>query len=146
VAALACLVLLVTPALIWRSQSELQRAADALLRGDCVTGIDAALDSASALSVRPEPYEVLGYCDLREGAPGLAVAAMSAARRRDPQAWRYTYGLAIAEAIDGRDPRATMRAAKRLNPLDPRVRSLARGMNSSRPADWRRAAAGAQLP
>jgi hypothetical protein len=145
-AGLGCLVLASTPVLVAASQSALTRASAAFERGDCATAVDAALDSRDALGVRPEPYELLGYCNLRGGAFGLAVQAMEAARARDPGNWRPAYGLAVARALDGRDPRAAIADARRLNPLDPRAADLAEALDSDRPARWRRAAARARLP
>ena len=55
--------------------------------------------------MRAEPFELIGYCDLRAGEPALAVAAFEAARRRDPEAWQYAYGLTVARALAGQDPR-----------------------------------------
>jgi hypothetical protein len=146
VAGLAVLLLAVTPALMTLSDASLQRAGDAFARGDCRTAIDAALDSTSALSVRREPYELIGYCDLRAGATDLAIAAMESARRRDPRSWRPAYGLAVARALAGKDPRPAIAEALRLNPLAPEARELAAGLRSDRPAAWRRAARRAKLP
>ena len=145
-AGLGCIVLAATPVLVAASQSALTRASAAFERGDCAGAVDAALDSRDALGMRPEPYELLGYCNLRGGAFGLAIQAMEAARARDPENWRPAYGLAVALALDGRDPRGAIADARRLNPLDPRAADLARALDSDRPARWRRAAARARLP
>jgi hypothetical protein len=147
VAGLACLVLAVTPALVAASQPPLTRGVEAFERGDCAGAIDGALDSLAVLRTRPEPFELLGYCDLRGGRPELAVAAMRSALRRDPENWRYAYGVAVAEALAGRDPRAAAALAHRLNPLERLAAELDRdlGETASR-ARWRRIAARARLP
>ena len=145
-AGLGCLVLALTPALVMTSQSRLDAGAAAFARGDCAAAVDASLDSLDALPVRAEPFELIGYCDLRAGEPGLAVAALEAARRRDPDSWRYAYGLAVARALAGRDPRPAIADARRLNPLEPRARDLAAAISGDRPAVWRRAARRAPLP
>lgn len=143
---LACLVLAVTPALAARSQWALDRAVRAFARGDCAAAIDAGLDARDALPVRPEPYELIGYCDLRAGAGDLALRAMTAAHDRDPGAWQYAYGLGVARALTGRDPRAALALAVHANPHEPIARALARATRSDRPAVWARAAARARIP
>jgi O-antigen ligase len=145
-AGLACLLLALTPALVMTSQARLDASAQAFERDDCATTVDAALDSAEALPVRAEPFELIAYCDLRAGEPALAVAAFQAARRRDPGAWQYAYGLAVACALAGRDPRPAIAEARRLNPREPRARDLAAALSGDRPAAWRRAARRAPLP
>jgi O-Antigen ligase len=145
-AGLACLLLAVTPLLVTVSQARLQTAGRAFARGDCAGAVDASLGSLDVLRVRPEPFELIGYCDIRAGRPDLALAAMEAARERDPDAWQYAYGGAVARAAAGRDPRPAIAEAARLNPHEPRVRDLARALDSDRPARWRRAAARAKLP
>jgi hypothetical protein len=76
------------------------------------------------------------------------VRAMFSAQRRDPRSWRYAYGLAVARALSGSDPRAELAKALRLNPRSRSARDLAQRLRErpSRPAGWRRAAAGARLP
>jgi O-antigen ligase len=147
VAGLALLLLAITPAVSALADGSLHRANAAFARGDCTATIDAALDSTATLAVRPEPYELIGYCDLRLGATGLALRAMEAARRHDPHSWRPAYGLAVAQALAGRDPRAAAAEARRLNPLAPEARALeARLRRATGPAGWRRAGALADLP
>lgn len=147
VAGLACLLLAVAPALVLTSQQALDRSVSAFARGDCGRAIDQALASVDALSVRAEPYEVLGYCDARAGQGPLAVRAMAAARDRDPGNWAYAYGLAIAQAIAGEDPRAAAAEARRLNPLEPLAADLDRRLRATDSrARWRRIAARARIP
>lgn len=145
-AGLGCLVLALTPLLVVRSQARVDSAYSAFARGDCATAVDAALDGAEVLPIRPEPFELLGYCDLRARRADLAVTAMEAARTRDPGAWQYAYGLAVARGLAGRDPRPAIGEAQRLNPREPRVAELARAFDGDRPERWRRAAARAKLP
>jgi hypothetical protein len=145
-AGLACLLLAVTPWLVLRSQTALEASAAAFHRGDCRGAIDHALASRDALAVRAQPFELLGYCDLREGADDLAVRAMLAARDRDPANWRYAYGLALARGIAGQDPRPAAALAVRLNPREPVARELDERVRSAGPRRWRRIAANASLP
>jgi O-Antigen ligase len=147
-AGLACLALAVMPALMAVNQGYLDRAVHAFDRQDCRTAIDAALDAASALNVRADPFEILGYCDTRARNFPLAVGAMEAARRRDPGNWQYSYGLAVAQALDGKDPRPAAALARRQNPLDPLARTLDRRMRAAGMSKrrWFRAAARAEIP
>jgi hypothetical protein len=140
------LVLAITPGVVWASEGKLRDAQAAFARGDCPAAIDAALDSLGTLSVRSEPSELIGYCDLRAGANALGVRAMRAARAHDPRNWRYAYGLALAQARAGEDPRAQARAALRLNPREPLARSLVRRLRASPPRRWPTVAARSRLP
>ena len=124
VAALAVLLLALTPALFAYSQAPLDRAVTAFSRRDCGVAIDAALSATERFGTRPEPWMVLGYCDARLGQFELARRAMDAARARDPNNWQYAYGQAIVYGVSGRDPRPYAAEALRLNPLDPLARSL----------------------
>jgi O-Antigen ligase len=138
VAALAVLVLALTPALMWLSQGPLQRAQADLSASDCNGAIDASLDAIGRFGVRPEPWEVLGYCDARAGQYALATRAMDAAHARDPRNWQYLYGQAIIAGVSGRDPRPAATAALRRNPLEPLARTLVRELSAtSDPARWR---------
>ena len=147
VAALAVLVLALTPALMWTSQGPLERAQEAFARNDCRTTIDSALQAIGRFGVRPEPWEVLGYCDARLGQYPLATRAMSAARARDPDNWQYAYGQAIVDGVSGRDPRPAAREALRLNPLEPLARTLVRELDrASSPARRREITRRAGIP
>jgi Flp pilus assembly protein TadD len=89
---------------------------------------------------------MIGYCDLRAGQYALAVDAMRSAHARDPHNWRYAYGLAIAQAIAGEDPRQAAQSAVRLSRFEPLPRELARALDTDDPAKRFRAAARASLP
>ena len=146
VAGLGCLFLAVAPAAAMASQSGLDRATRAFREADCATAVDGALDSLGTLRVRPEPYELLGYCNLRARQFPLALAAMQAAHRRDPSNWEYAYGLAVAQALDGEDPRPAAALALRLNPRDVRAEELHSAFARGGPRRWARAAARARVP
>jgi hypothetical protein len=142
----ACLALLVPPALMVESQRKLNESVTALKRNDCGAAVDAALASSRAMSVRPEPFEVLGYCDVRLGQARLGVQMLEAAVRRDPDSWERHYGLALVRAAAGLDPRAEARKALELNPLDPLARRAVRRFRTSEPQKWKRQARSARLP
>lgn len=146
-AALGCLLLAVLPARIALSGGELEHSARAFARGDCTTAVDRALDATEVLAVRPEPFAILGYCDVRLGVPALGVRAMEKAVARDPDNWEYAYGLALVRASAGLDPRAAARRALQLNPREGMVREMfARFGESDDPREWRKRALEARLP
>ena len=100
--------------------------------------IDAALDATERFGIRPEPWQILGYCDARAGQFELARRAMDAARSRDPDNWQLAYGQAIVYGVSGLDPRPFAAEALRLNPLDPRARALVRDLAAADTAARRR--------
>jgi O-antigen ligase len=146
VAAVCVGVLAVTPAATMISQSHLDTAAADFRVGDCNAAIGSALDSLEALKVRPEPYELIGYCDARLGQVQLAEQAMSNAVDRDPDNWETHYGLALVRAAAGHDPVPELEESRRLNPLEPRVREALAMMRGQGPREWERRAASARLP
>ena len=111
VAALAVLVLAMTPALFAYSQGPLDRAVSAFAVRNCDAAIDAALTATERFGTRPEPWQVLGYCDARLGQYALARRAMDAARSRDPNNWQYAYGQAIVYGVSGLDRGRSPRGA-----------------------------------
>jgi hypothetical protein len=139
-------VLVVTPALIFLSQTKLENALAAFRRGDCARTTDEALASIGSLGVRPQPFELLAYCDVRAGRPQLAVKMMGSALHRDPENWEYHYGLALVRASAGLDPRPQLAVAVKLNPRGELVREALRAFRTDKPAEWKRRAASARLP
>jgi Flp pilus assembly protein TadD len=145
--ALGCLALAVTPGLMAASQARLNEAVDAFNSGDCDTAIDDALASLDAIPSRPQPFEVLGYCDARLGQHELAIGAMRSGIDRDPENWELYYGLALVRANAGRDPRPAAREALRLNPLGELPRDAVRRFGRTEdPRKWKRRAQRARLP
>jgi hypothetical protein len=138
--ALACLLIALSPAMLWRSQTKLQDALHAFERRDCPATVDAALDSLSALSVRPEPWELIAYCDARAGESALAQDAAKAAIRRDPDNWEFHYALALVRAVAREDPRPEAAAALRLNPLQPETQRAVKAFRTGSKAAWERRA------
>jgi hypothetical protein len=138
--ALGCVALAATPVLVGVSQGRLVEGARAFDRGDCALATQKADDSLSALGDRPEPYEILSYCNALSGRSAASIEAMQAAIKRDPRNWKYRYGLALVRAATGRDPRHAARQAVRLNPKERRARVALARFRSSNPAAWRRAA------
>lgn len=116
--ALALLALALLPVFVWISQARLDDASYLFARDDYVSARSAAMSSLSALGNRSEPYQIIGYCDLRLGMPRAGVAAMAKAVSLDPGNGTYVYGLALATAAAGRDPRPAAASAVSLNPHD----------------------------
>jgi hypothetical protein len=125
--------------LIVGSQNRLGEAENALYAStpDCVTASTAARESIGWLDTRPEPFEVLGFCDLRSGRPADAVVQMRRAVRVDPGSWETYYALAIAQAAAGVDPMAAARRALHMDPLDLLTRQAVRELASAAgPREW----------
>lgn len=136
----ALLLLATTPVSVFRSQTALTDAIAAFRAGDCTTTARRSLDAAAALNSRPEPFELLTYCDARAGRTVLAAQAARAAVKRDPDNWEFRYVLAMALAAGGNDPRPAAREALARNPRDPRARAAFAAFRDAAPRDWRRLA------
>jgi O-antigen ligase len=151
---LGLLFLAVTPATIALSQIRLDAGVSAFDRGDCTTASDDALGASSVLPVRPEPFELLAYCDAREGLAPVAARMIDQAISRDPGDWELRYGRAIVLGFAGRDPRGALSRALELNPREPllhEARAKVRAAARTRPASdrdrlWMRWAGSARLP
>jgi hypothetical protein len=133
---LLCLLTLALPVLLIGSQRRLDQAEHALYASRCPAAIEASLSSIGWLDARPQPYEVLGFCDLQRGFPHLGVEAMRRAVQRDPVGWEPYYGLALAQAAAGVDPRAAAGRALAMNPFEPLVRQAAAALQTSSPTRW----------
>jgi O-antigen ligase len=142
----AVLALLALPAGMALSQRPLNESVQALKVGDCERVIDRALASARAMPVRPEPYELLAWCDWRLGDRELALRMADAAVARDPEWWEPYYTRALIKAASGRDPRDDARRAFLLNPLDPLARDGFNRFRTKNRRDWERLAEEARLP
>lgn len=141
-----CLLLVLVPALVYVSDGALRDSALAFRDGDCATASDRARQSRAVLSVRPEPYIILGYCEVRGGLPRRGVRTMREAVSRDPENWEAYYGLALAQASAGLDPRPAARFAGRLKPWHPLPTEALRLFDTELPEKWRRRAPEARLP
>jgi len=95
-----------------------------------------ALSSIGWLDVRPEPYEIIGFCDIEHGLPRRGVVAMQRAVHYDPGSWETYYTLAIAQASAGIDPRPAAERALRMNPQEPLTQEAVREFNSTSPLEW----------
>jgi hypothetical protein len=143
---LGCLLLAVGPAFAWRSQTRLSAAVAALETGDCLHAESDALDSNAAMGSRPEPFEVISYCEAGAQRFAPALSAIHAAQRRDPQNWELRYSEALINAVDGRHPQAAAQAALARYPTSPLTRAAARAFSRGGPRAWRRFAISAPLP
>jgi hypothetical protein len=131
---------LLTPLAIARSQSHLDAAVADLHNGRCGPAISDALSATGALSARPEPFSILAICDVRGGERKLALNAIGAAVRRDPNNWRLLYDRAIVRATLGLDPRPDLRRATDRNPKSEFLLRASEAFDSSSASTWRRRA------
>jgi cytochrome c-type biogenesis protein CcmH/NrfG len=146
VPALVLLVLAITPVTVVVSQNRLNASVQAFRDGDCERSIALALDSVSALPVRPEPFQVMGFCDTREGRHEVAERVMRNAVRLDPDNWEFHYSLALVLAAAGRDPRPALARALALDPRSPLLRRVTRRFAGAEATVWQRRALDAPLP
>jgi O-antigen ligase len=119
--AAALLVVAVTPALLMLSQYRLQASARSFDKGNCKSATSDAISSINILGNRPQPYQIVGYCDLASGRSAEAVAAFRKAIEEQPRSWEYHFGLSIALGFAGSDPRPEMATAARLTRREPLV-------------------------
>jgi O-antigen ligase len=133
---LLLLVVAVAPALVFTSQRQLNEARDDLRAGNCRSAVEQAANSIETLSIRAEPYEVIGLCQAHSGRAGLAVQALREAVAKDPKNWHYHYELAAAQGGAGIDPRPELLLAQRLNPHDPELRQVIKSIPRGESASW----------
>jgi O-Antigen ligase len=138
---LLCLCTVAAPVLIIGSQSRLDDAEHALYASNCARASSSSRSSIGWLDVRPEPYEILGLCDIERGLPRLGVAAMKRAVHYDPGSWETHYALALAQAAAGIDPRPAAARALRMDPLEALTRQEVRAFRTSSPTEWVKRAA-----
>jgi len=130
------------PGLMALSQTELNASVRAFDRGDCREATAHASAAGSIMSMRPEPFEVIGYCDTYHGSPGLGQRAISRAIARDRNDWEFHYAMAIAMAVGRKDPRPQLLLASRLNPLEPLLVQAREAFAASTRRTWRTVALG----
>jgi hypothetical protein len=133
----ACLlVVAIAPALVMLSQFHLEASADAFEAGDCKAADRNAFSSIGVLAIRPEPYQIIGYCDLDNGLLTEAVDAMTKAVAQEPRRWEYHLSLAIAQAAAGADPQAQIAEAYRLSPKEPLVLQAVKQFRGKPASSW----------
>lgn len=132
----AWVAIAITPALIYVSQGRLDDSVDRYYQADFIAARDKADSSLSALGSRPQPYEVIGYVDLHRDQPAAAITAMRSAVKRDPDNWRFHYGLALAQMAAGADARAEARRAVALQRFGLLPPQLLRALNATPRARW----------
>ena len=142
-AGLAILLVAVTPLTVTFSQSRLNRP-DGAARRRLRTATNSALGSLDALNSQAGGVRGARLVRLCGRSEKLAIGDAQRAAR-DPDNWHYAYGLAVAQALAGEDPRPAAARAQRLNPLDPYVRARARRAAGER-AQRRAAAARLDIP
>jgi hypothetical protein len=134
------LVLAIAPLLIGVSYQRLRVSGEQFSAGNCVNARQSALSSLSLLAARPEPYEILSFCDLELGFPVEGLQAAQKAVHYEPNNWNYRYGLAIALAENGVDPRSAAGQALKLNPRETIVDQEVAAFSKTGPNGWEQAA------
>lgn len=134
---ICCLLLAVAPAYVWLSQRRLDQATAAFGQGNCRQATRSALSSISILGDRPEPYEVIAYCDIRRDIPDLAIGAIHKAISLDPANWNFRYDLAVMLASAGLDPVPAARKALSLDPREPLVQQAMRTFSPANRSRWK---------
>jgi hypothetical protein len=134
--AVGCVASAASALMIIASQGRLHAAEIELRASSCTAATRSALSAIGWMPSRPEPYEIIGYCDLERGFTTLAVQAMRAAIQKDPSNWEPHYGLALAEASAGQNPKPAAADALSLNPRGPLAVQAVATFDSSTPAQW----------
>lgn len=146
VLAIGVLALIVTPALMALSQAQLNKSVEALENDDCATAGDAALAAAKWVPPRPEPFQILGFCNSRAGQDDLAIQMAEAAISREPENWSLHYTLALVQAAAGVDPRPAASRALELSPNGRQASEAVELFDTDDPQEWRRRAQRTRLP
>jgi cytochrome c-type biogenesis protein CcmH/NrfG len=128
------------------SQHRLNQAEAAYRAGHCGEVAARALDSLSAVPTRAEPYQLIGYCDLRVGASSDAVQAFRLGLERDPRNWELNYALAVGRAATGANPARATRRTVELNPQETIVRNLRVAFSPRHRRQWMTLAGKLPLP
>jgi hypothetical protein len=145
---LGCLALAVLPVQAARSQAQLDEGVRAFHASprSCQRVIDASLASLESMPSRAEPWELLAYCDMGVGQPGLALQAVRNAVARDPGAWTYRYAQALVVGATGGDPRPAARRAFALNPRSELARKAVKRFEAAKRKRWPQVAHRLPLP
>ena len=146
VVGIALLALAITPARVAVSQARLDESISHFRAGDCSAAIDSALGSTDAFGSRPQPFEVLAWCDARLGHHALAERMAQAAIKRDPENWELHYTLALVRGAGRKDPLPAARSALRLNPRGELTTEAVRRFRTRNPWLWEKRARSARLP
>jgi hypothetical protein len=121
-------VVIVTAGRISLSDREVNRSVAHFNTGNCPAAVADARAAISVLGSRPQPYQIIGLCDVVTGHPAQAAAWVSQAMARDPGNWIYPYSLGIARAAVGQDPQPALRQAAQLDPLETMIYTTARAL------------------
>ena len=138
--ALGWLVLAIAPLLIGVSYERLRSSGEQFAAGNCIKARQDAFSSISLLAARPEAYEIISFCDLQLGYPVAGLQAAQKAVHYERNNWNYQYGLAIARAENGLDPRSAAKQALRMNPRETIVQDEVAAFSGTGPSGWEQAA------
>jgi len=131
--------MLLVPVRLSQSSSAVEAAAAAYAGGRCDSVHAAAAEAIGVVPDTPQPYAFLAGCALNAGETVAAVRWMRAAVAREPANAFFQYGLAVALAQDGLDPRGPAAAALRLDPREQLlIDAVPRLESADNPGAWRR--------
>jgi len=136
-AATACVGVAVAPGLVAVSQADLNASLDAFNVRDCRAATAHAEAAHSVAGFRPEPLQMIGYCQARGPSPQRAVVTMRSAISRDPEDWEYHFALGIARAAAGENPLPALWAAWRLDPREGVTNEAIEALRHRPRSQWR---------
>ncbi len=124
----AVVAVAVMPAFVLASQRDLNAATTAYASGNCTQADALAQTSLNALNTRAGPWQIEAFCAASDGNYKAAARYLRGGLAADPNDWQLQSALAAATAASGSDARSEVAAARRLDPLDPRIQALARAL------------------
>ena len=130
----------VFPALVLASQIRLNEATSAYASGNCASADQLARSSIDILGTRAPPFQIEALCAIQGHRYHTAEADLRGGLAADPNDWQLQAALAAATAAAGSDARAEVALARKLNPNDPSIRTLARALAGGPSTRARRAA------
>lgn len=137
---LVAALVLVTSVRVVISERHLDRSVADFNNGHCPAAVANARTTISAVSSRPQAYQIIALCDVVTGHPQPGVQLMDQAVARDPQNWVYRYSLALARAAVGQDPQPSLRRAAWLDPLEPMIPAAEKAFKGEGARGWERTA------
>ena len=130
----------VFPALVLASQIRLNEATSAYAAGNCTSADQLARSSIDILGTRAPSWQIEALCAVQAHDYRTAEMDLRGGLAADPSDWQLQAALAAATAAAGSDARAEVALARRLNPNDPGIRTLARALAGGPSAKARQAA------
>jgi O-antigen ligase len=138
--ALGALIVAFLPARVAISQAHLDSSLQAFDRGNCPAAISEARSARGAAPERPQPLELIAYCQAAERKSAPSIATIHEAISQDPGDWEYHFALGIVQAEASQNPLRALRTAHSLDPHEPVVLEALRTLRRKPRTQLRRAA------